>query len=161
MTTAVPAAVATQNIGLGRSLVRRTPNRAVSIGSRPTMTEPCVALTVRRACALNQPKPTAAPSATTAIPASWLRAGQEARTATRYPAAISAPMTERPTPTTTGSMLATAIRVAGTVPENMTTATTARPSPDTDTVDRRISILELATAHASTIHFAPQVLLCE
>ena len=46
---------------------------------------------------------------------------------------MRAPSTERPTPTTTGSMVATAMRVAGTVPENITTAIAARVRPDIDT----------------------------
>jgi len=48
--------------------------------------------------------------------------------------AMTAPSTERPTPTTTGSIEATAIRVAGTVPENMTTAMLASMSPGTGIV---------------------------
>ena len=73
--------------------------------------------------------------------------------------AISAPSTDRPTPTTIGSMLATAMRVAGTVPENITTASAARARPDTGTEDRWIPILGVATIHAITIEIRVQLIL--
>jgi hypothetical protein len=73
--------------------------------------------------------------------------------------AINAPSTDLPTPTTTGSMLATAMRVAGTVPENITTATTPRAKPDTGIDALRIPILAPLTTQASTIACELQVIL--
>ncbi|GAC1505956.1 MAG: hypothetical protein NVS1B3_05000 [Candidatus Dormibacteraceae bacterium] len=58
-----------------------------------------------------------------------------------------------------GSILATAMRVAGTVPENITTAMAARVRPDIGTEDRWIPILSDAMTHASTIRHEIQVLL--
>jgi len=73
--------------------------------------------------------------------------------------AINAPSTDLPTPTAIGSMLSTAMRVAGTVPENITTATTPRAMPDTGIDPRRIPILAPLTAQASAIGCELQVIL--
>src|SRR5579872_5845232 len=82
-TTAVPATVANQKSGLGREPVRIAPKTAVRAGRIPITTEPWLALRVRSASALNHPKPTAAPAATTRTLGSWARLGHGARTATR------------------------------------------------------------------------------
>ena len=75
--------------------------------------------------------------------------------------AINAPSTDLPTPTTIGSMFSTAMRVAGTVPENITTATTPRARPDIGIDAGRIPILRSLTHKAIAITCQLQVILSE
>src|SRR5712692_2044984 len=122
MTAASPRARAAQYAPRGRSPARQTATPAVAAGISPVSTAPCTLLTYPRASAESRPNPTPTGPATMSIRPKAARGGssgsrREASTAI----ATRPPITERPTPTSTGLKDASAAVVAGNVRLKQTT----------------------------------------
>ena len=128
-TSADPAVAQAQKSGDGRSPKIKADIAAVVSGMTPSTTAPWIAGTVTMASPVNPGNPITSMTAARAYRMNSVRGGSLGRTMAMTAAAIRPATAARPKVTNQGSSSATASRVKGRVPPNMTTPRKPSSSP--------------------------------